>query len=69
MVMVIHWEVNEDLRGYWVLNLNEQHTGGSGKTVFVRFKDFERGEEQVLEGRTVRVVEGVTVERIPPSGE
>ena len=62
-LLVIHWEVSEDLRGYWMLNLNREHTKGSGKTVFVRFKDFEPGKLQEIEGRKVRVVEGVTIER------
>jgi polyhydroxybutyrate depolymerase len=66
-LLVIHWEVSEDLRGYWVLNLNEEHTKGKGKTVFIRFKDFEPGEPQEIEGRKVRVVEGVTIERIGSS--
>jgi hypothetical protein len=65
-LLVIHWEVSEDLRGYWVLNLNEEHTRGKGRTVFIRFKDFEPGEPQEIEGRKVRVVEGVTIERISP---
>jgi polyhydroxybutyrate depolymerase len=65
-LLVIHWEVREDLRGYWVLNLNEEHTRGKGRTVFIRFKDFEPGEPQEIEGRKVRVVEGVTIERISP---
>ncbi len=63
---MIHWEVNEYLRGYWVLNLNEEHTKGTGKTVFTRFKDFKPGEPREIEGRKVRVVEGVTIERIVP---
>jgi polyhydroxybutyrate depolymerase len=66
-LLVVHWEVSEDLRGYWVLNLNEDHTKGTGKTVFIRFKDFEPGEPQEIEGRKVRVVEGVTIERIAPN--
>lgn len=63
-LLVIHWEANEDLRGYWLLNLNEEETSGSGKTVFVRHKDFEPGEAQEIEGRKVRVVQGVTIERM-----
>ncbi len=66
-LLVIHWEVREDLRGYWVLSLNREHTKGSGKTVFIRFKDFEPGEPQEIEGRKVRVVEGVTIERVAPN--
>lgn len=66
-LLVIHWEVSEDLRGYWVLNLNEENTKGTGKTVFIRSKNFEPGEPQELEGRKVRVVEGVTIERIGPN--
>jgi poly(3-hydroxybutyrate) depolymerase len=67
-LLVVHWEVSEDLRGYWVLNLNQEHTTGSGRTVFIRFKDFEPGEPREIEGRKVRVVEGVTIERIAPNG-
>ncbi len=67
-LLVIHWEVSEDLRGYWVLNLNQEHTKGNGRTVFVRFKDFEPGEPREIEGRKVRVVVGVTIERIAPNG-
>ena len=63
-LLVIHWEANQDLRGYWELHLNEEQTKGSGKTVFIRHKDFEPGEAQEIEGRKVRVVEGVTIERI-----
>ena len=62
--LVIHWEVSEDLRGYWVLSLNREHTKGSGRTVFIRFKGFEPGKPQEIEGRKVRVVEGVTIERL-----
>jgi poly(3-hydroxybutyrate) depolymerase len=65
-LLVVHWEVSEDLRGYWVLNLNEEYTKGNGRTVFIRFKDFEPGEPREIEGRKVRVVEGVTIERIAP---
>jgi predicted peptidase len=65
-LLVIHWEVSADLRGYWVLNINNEHTKGTGKTVFVRFKDFERGEPREIEGRNVRVVEGVTIDRVNP---
>ena len=65
---VIHWDVSEDLRGYWVLYLNPEHTQGTGKTVFIRFKDFEPGEAREIEGRNVRVVEGVTISRIAPNG-
>jgi hypothetical protein len=66
-LLVIHWEVSEDLRGYWVLNMNREHTKGSGRTVFIRFKDFERGVPQKIEGREVRVVENVTIRRIDPN--
>lgn len=62
--LVINWEVNEDLRGYWVLQLNGEHTKGKGKTVFTRFKNFEPGEPREIDGQKVRVVEGVTIERI-----
>ena len=62
-LLVIHWEVSENLRGYWVLNMNREHTKGSGRTVFIRFKDFERGEPREIEGRKVRVVEGVTIDQ------
>jgi polyhydroxybutyrate depolymerase len=66
-LLVIHWEVGEDLRGYWVLNLNEEHTKGSGRTVFVRWPEgFEPGEPQEIEGRKVRVAKGVTIERESP---
>ena len=67
-LLVVHWEVSEDLRGYWVLNLNREHTKGNGRTVFIRFKDFEPGEPREIEGRKVRVVEGVTIERIASDG-
>lgn len=70
--LVIHWQVHEDLRGYWVLDLNEEYTKGTGKTVFLRFEGFtpgeEPGEEREIEGRKVRVVEGVTIERFDPNG-
>jgi poly(3-hydroxybutyrate) depolymerase len=66
-LLVIHWEVRKDLRGYWVLSLNREHTKGSGKTVFIRFKGFEPGAPQEIEGRKVRVVEGVTIERVAPN--
>lgn len=66
-LLVIHWQVDQDLRGYWVLDLNEEHTKGTGKTVFVRFKDFKPGEAREIEGRQVRVVEGVTIERFDPT--
>ena len=66
-LLVIHWEVYEDLRGYWLLNLNEENTKGTGKTVFVRTKDFYPGEAREIEGRKVRVIEGVTIERIGSS--
>jgi poly(3-hydroxybutyrate) depolymerase len=66
-LLVIHWEVSERLRGYWVLALNKEHTKGSGRTVFIRFDDFEPGEPREIEGRRVRVVEGVTIERITPN--
>ena len=67
-LLVIHWEVRESLRGHWVLTLNKELTKGSGKTVFVRFDDFERGELREIEGRKVRVVEGVVIERVGSSG-
>jgi poly(3-hydroxybutyrate) depolymerase len=67
-LLVIHWEVRETLRGHWVLILNNELTRGSGKTVFVRFDDFERGELREIEGRKVRVVEGVVIERARSSG-
>ncbi len=63
-LLVIHWQASKDLRGYWELNLNEQESSGSGKTVFVRHEGVEGGEEQEIEGRKVRVVQGVTIERI-----
>ncbi len=69
-LLVVHWEVSADLRGYWSLNLNEEQTQGTGKTVFIRFnvKDFEPGEAREIEGRKVRVVEGVTISRVIPTG-
>ena len=67
-LLVVHWEVSEDLRSYWVLNLNQEHTKGNGRTVFIRFKDFEPGEPREIEGRKVRFVEGVTIKRIAPHG-
>ncbi len=42
-MLLVRWEVSDDLRGYWVLKLNEEHTKGAGKTVFVRFRDFQPG--------------------------
>ena len=54
----------KDLRGYWELNLIQEQTKGTGKTVFIRYKDFEPGEEKEIEGRQVRVVQGVTIERM-----
>jgi polyhydroxybutyrate depolymerase len=63
-LLVINWEVNADLRGYWVLQLNQDHTKGKGKTVFTHFKNFEPGEPRQIDGQNVRVVEGVTIERI-----
>lgn len=62
-LLVINWEVDEDLRGYWVLQLNEEHSKGKGKTVFTRFKNFEPGELRKIDGQNVRVVERVTIER------
>jgi hypothetical protein len=67
-LLVVHWQVRESLRGYWMLTLNEQLTKGSGRTVFIRFDNFEPGEPQEIEGRKVRVVEGVTIERITRNG-
>jgi dienelactone hydrolase len=63
-LLVIHWRVNDTLRGYWVLNLNEEYTKGTGKTVFLRFEGFEPGQPAEIEGRKVRIVEGVTIDRI-----
>jgi polyhydroxybutyrate depolymerase len=67
-LLVIHWRVRDDLRGYWVLDLNEDCTKGTGKTVFLRSEGFEPGREPgqpaEIEGRKVRVVEGVTIERV-----
>lgn len=63
-LLVVHWEVRESLRGYWVLTLNKENTKGSGRTVFIRFDNFEPGEPREIEGRKVRVVEGVTIERV-----
>jgi len=51
-----------------VLNLNEEHTKEKGKTVFIRSKKVEPREQQEIEGRKVRIVEGVTIERIGPNG-
>ena len=67
-LLVVHWEVRESLRGYWVLTLNKEHTKGSGRTVFIRFDNFEPGEPREIEGRKVRLVEGVTIERSNPNG-
>jgi hypothetical protein len=36
--------------------------------VFIRFDNFEPGEAREIEGRNVRVVEGVTIERVTPNG-
>ena len=47
-----------------VLNLNEEHTKEKGKTVFIRSDKFDSYKPQEIEGRKVRVVEGVTIERI-----
>jgi hypothetical protein len=66
-LLVIHWQVRESLRGYWVLTLNKEHTRGSGRTVVIRFDNFEPGEPQEIDGRKVRVVEGVTIERVNAS--
>jgi len=63
-LLVIHWRVRDDLRGYWVLNLNEDYTKGTGKTVFLRSEGFEPGQPAEIEGRKVRVVEGVAIERV-----
>jgi hypothetical protein len=63
-LLVIFWEASADLRGYWELKLNQEHTQGKGKTVFTRFKNFEPGELREIDGQRVRVVEGVTMERI-----
>jgi polyhydroxybutyrate depolymerase len=62
-LLVIHWRVNDTLRGYWVLNLNEDYTKGAGKTVFIRSEGFEPGQPAEIAGRKVRIVEGVTIER------
>jgi polyhydroxybutyrate depolymerase len=63
-LLVIHWEANPGLRGYWELNVNEELTKGRGKTVFIRHEGFEPGEEHDIEGRKVRIVQGVTIERM-----
>jgi hypothetical protein len=63
-MLVIQWKANEDLVGYWELKLNKAQTKGSGKTVFIRRPEgFEPGEEQEIDGRKVRVVQGVTIKR------
>lgn len=63
-LLVIHWRVNDNLRGYWMLNLNEDGTKGTGKTVFLRWEGFEPGMPAEIEGRKVRIVEGDTIERV-----
>jgi polyhydroxybutyrate depolymerase len=64
-LLVIHWRVDDGLRGYWVLNLNEDYTKGTGKTVFIRCSEgFEPGRPAEIEGRKVRIVEGVSLDRI-----
>ena len=65
-LLVVHWATESGkTRGYWVLNLNNEVTKGTGKTVFTQYsKDFEAGKEQLLQDRTVRVETGVTIERI-----
>ena len=63
-LLVIHWTVNDDIRGYWVLNLNDDYTKGAGKTVFIRSEGFELGNPAEIEGRKVRVVDGVRIERV-----
>ncbi len=63
-LLVIHWKVSAVLRGYWVLNLNEDYTKGTGKTVFIRSEGFSPGKPEEIEGRKVRVVEGDTIDRI-----
>jgi polyhydroxybutyrate depolymerase len=63
-LLVINWKANEDLQGYWVMQLNEAHTNGVGKTVFTRFKNFQRGVLREINGQKVRIVDGVTMERI-----
>ena len=47
-----------------MLNLNEEQTKEKGKTVFIRSDKFDSYKPQEIEGRKVRVVEGVTIERI-----
>jgi poly(3-hydroxybutyrate) depolymerase len=70
-LLVIHWEASNkqfgDWRGYWVLNLNPEHTKGSGRTVIITIDDTDAGKPQDIEGRKVRVIEGVTIERIAPN--
>lgn len=63
-LLVIHWEANPGLSGYWELRLDEKNSSGTGKTVFLRHGGFEPGEEHEIDGQKVRVVEGVTIERI-----
>ncbi len=65
-LLVIHWELDENYHGYWELNLNKKNTRGEGKTVFTRYnkKDPPKGVEEKIEGRTVIVLRGVTVERV-----
>jgi hypothetical protein len=48
--------------GVW--RLNQPSVGEST----LQFKNFEPGEPREIEGRKVRVVEGVTIERIAPNG-
>ena len=48
-LLVIHRVVHNDLRGYWVLDLNKDYTKGNGRTIFVQFKDFEPGEPGEIE--------------------
>lgn len=62
-LLVIHWRVHDGLRGYWVINLNDDYSKKTGKTVFIRSDDFTPGQAAEIEGRKVRIVKDVTIER------
>ena len=65
-LLVFHWQhPTTGYSGYCEFNLNKKHTTGKGKVVYTRYpKDYKVGVEQNIEGRKVRVAEGVTIERI-----
>ena len=67
--LVIPFEAGKDLAGYWELDLTPDHTRGTGKIVYTRYKkEFGYGEETEIAGRKVRVSNGLTVERLSAGG-